>query len=315
MPLDAESEAILAARRLADIPAVATQTVNQVRASRKSWRQSTHVPTQQVHEVVDLQVPTDDGTVGVRTYRPNTTTGLPVIVYLHGGGWVIGDLDHSDALCRLLCLEAAALIVNVEYRLAPEHKYPAAAEDCFAVVCWLGEHASQLRADARRMAVAGSSAGGNLAAATTLMSRDRGGPELSAQLLVCPVMDSSCVSPSFVEFADGYIVSAEDMRWYWQQYLEREVQASEPYACPLRADDLSGLPDALVITAECDPVRDDGERYATRLRSAGVAVRHTRYPGTLHGFFAMPGANAKGTLAVREAAAWLRDALHEDGPA
>jgi acetyl esterase len=249
------------------------------------------------------------GAIPVRVYRPDAGAGRPAIVYFHGGGWVIGDLDHSDGLCRSLCREAGMVVVNVDYRLAPEHRFPAAAEDCYATLCWTAENAASLGVDATRLAVAGASAGGNLAAAAALMARDRGGPALGAELLVYPVLDAACDLPSYVEFADGYVVSTEDMRWYWRQYLSEPADAADAYACPLRAADLSGLPQTLVITAEYDCVRDDGERYAERLAEFGVPVRLIRMPGTLHGFFNMPGVNRKATEAVTEAARFLCAAL------
>jgi acetyl esterase len=312
MPLDAYSEALLAARRKAAITSVAGQTVEEVRASRAAWRNQTEGATIEVNETRDLLVPADGWSIPVRIYRPSPANDLPVIAYFHGGGWVIGDLDHSDLLCRWLCRDSGCVVVNVDYRLAPEHKYPAAAEDAYSTVTWLGQHAGTIGGDPYRLAVAGASAGGNLAAVAALMARDRGGPPLRAQLLVYPVTDEACDSPSFRELADGYIVSTEDMRWYWQQYLERPDQGREPYASPLRAETLAGLPPTLVITAEYDCVRDDGERYAQRLIAAGVEARLARYTGTLHGFFATPGTNDAGARAVAEGAAFLRDHLFRD---
>ncbi len=305
MPLDAESLAVLRDRRNAAVPGVAAQSLAEVRASREAWRSKSADPPAPVHSVAD----THAGTVPVRLYRPDARTSLPALVYFHGGGWVLGDLEHSDGICRHLCAEIGCIVVNVDYRLAPEHRYPAAAEDSFSALKWIHDEAANLGVDARRLGIAGSSAGGNLAAVCALMARDRGGPACQAQLLVYPVLDQACAFPSFTEFGDGYIVSTTDMRWYWEQYLAEPSQGAEPYASPLRAPDLSGLPPALVITAECDPVRDDGEAYAERLRADGVPVRLTRYPGTLHGFFANPGTLPKARLAVTEAAGFLRDAL------
>jgi acetyl esterase/lipase len=309
MPLDQESEALLAARRKTEIESTASRNVAEIRASRKGWQTSLPVLAAPVYRLADLDVPVAGGTIKARLYWPSQAHRLPVVLYFHGGGWVLGDLEHSDALCRALCISTGAVVVNVDYRLAPEHKYPVAAEDCYAALGWVVREARCLDIDPARLAVAGASAGGNLAAAVTLMSRDRAGPPLRAQLLVYPCLDDVCDAPSYREFAEGFIVSTEDMRWYWRQYLRRAADAAEPYACPLLAADLSRLPPALVITAECDPIRDDGEAYAERLRAAGVAVSASRYPGTLHGFFAMPGALAKADAAIAEAAAFLRRAL------
>jgi acetyl esterase len=311
MPLDAQSEEILAARRKAGMRGVAGQTEAEVRASRDAWRAHSEGARVEVHATVDLQAAGPYGAIPIRLYRPDAGDGRAMAIFFHGGGWVIGDLDHSDALCRWLCRESGCIVANVDYRLAPEHKYPAAAEDAYAALVWLHANAAANCADAGRLAVVGSSAGGNLAAVAALMARDRGGPRLCAQVLVYPVTDQGCDSPSYVEFADGYVVSSEDMRWYWRQYLADPSQANDAYASPLRARELCGLPPALVITAEYDCVRDDGERYAERLRAAGVEARVSRYRGTLHGFFAMPGVNDQGTRAVAEAAAYLR---HVFGP-
>lgn len=255
-------------------------------------------------------IPGAAGEIKARVYAPaGEAAGLPMILYLHGGGWVLGDLDHSDALCRRLALETGYVVANVDYRLAPEHRYPTAAEDSFAAFSWVVREADALGVDPGRIAVAGASAGGNLAAAVALMARDRGGVQPAAQLLAYPVLDDACDSGSFRDFGEGYIVNTDDMRWYWTQYLARPEDAAQAYACPLKADDLAGLPPALVITAECDPIRDDGERYAERLSAAGVRATVSRYPGALHGFFAMPGVLSKGTQAVLEASDFLKRRL------
>jgi len=306
---DAESQALLDARRAAGIPPVRQQTLAEVRGSRKEWRLATPVAKSPVRTVFERSVPVRGGEIPLRFYRNGGSSHGPAVIYHHGGGWVLGDLDHSDALCRRLAVETGYLVANVDYRLAPEHRYPTAAEDSFAAFAWVAREADALGIDPRRIAVAGASAGGNLAAAVTLMARDRGEVQPAAQLLAYPVLDDACDSASFRYFAEGYIVEADDMRWYWRQYLSRPENAAEAYACPLKADDLCGLPPALVITAECDPIRDDGERYAERLIAAGVPVTMSRYPGALHGFFAMPGVLTKGTEAVLEASDFLRRRL------
>jgi acetyl esterase len=303
--LDPDSAALLAARRKAAIPPVAQQTLAEVRGSRKEWRVATPAPKLAVDAVWQEQVAVEGGHIGVRLYRTRGEARRPAVMYLHGGGWVLGDLEHSDALCRHLAVGTGFVVINVDYRLAPEHRYPTAAKDSFAAFRWAIERAGLLGIDPGRIAVAGGSAGGNLAAAVTLMARDAGEPRPAAQLLAYPCLEDACSSPSYAEFGEGHIVATEDMRWYWRQYLEHDGQGAEPLACPLKAKDLSGLPPALIITAECDPIRDDGERYAARLREAGVPVILSRYPGTLHGFFALPGAFAKGTAAVAEASQFL----------
>jgi acetyl esterase len=308
MPLDAESAKLLAERRKIGVAPVSGQSVAEVRASRRAWREKTSGPAAPVHATQDVEVPTAAGAVPVRAYRPDERGGLPVIVFFHGGGWVLGDLGHSDLLCRWLCRESGCLVVNVDYRLAPEHPYPAAIDDAYAVLTWLFRGAAGLGVDPRQLAVAGASAGGNIAAAVAMIARDRGAPPLAAELLIYPCLDAACATASYAEFADGYIVSTEDMRWYWRQYVAAGKQ-TEPYAAPLHASDLAGLPPTLIITAEYDCVRDDGERYADRLKTAGVPVRLHRYEGTLHGFFSTPGTSGRGSEAVREAAGFLSGAL------
>ena len=312
MPLDAESIAILEARKKAALPDVTSLPIDEVRRSRDAWRVSNSAPPVAVFQTIDHSLEGPGGAIALRIYRPGQTERAPILLYLHGGGWVFGDLEQNDGLCRLLAVESGCVVVNVDYRLAPENRYPAAADDCYAVLCWAAQHAAEFGADPARIVIAGSSAGGNLAAAVTLMSRDRGGPRIAAQILVYPVLDDSCAFPSHAEFSKGHILSTDEMRWYWRQYLDGSGAAGEPYACPLKATDLSDLPRCLVITAECDPVRDDGEKYAARLAGAGVPVKLTRYPGTLHGFFAMAGILPKATAAVREASEFVQPLVSGD---
>jgi acetyl esterase len=314
MPLDHQSAALLAARREANLPATMALTIEELRATREAWRKRASVPPAAVHTVADHDISVAGGSIAVRIYRPTASSLHPAVLYFHGGGWVLGDLEHSDALCRALCIATGAVVANVNYRLAPEHKYPVAAEDCYAALRFVAQNAARLGIDAGRVAVAGSSAGGNLAAATALMSRDRGGPEIRAQLLIYPVLDAACAFPSYESFTEGYIISAEEMLWYWRQYLSDPNAANDAYACPLRAADLSRLPSTLVITAEYDPVRDDGEVYADQLQAFGVSARLSRYPGTLHGFFAMPRVLEKADAALAEAAAFLRSELQGPVP-
>jgi acetyl esterase len=201
------------------------------------------------------------------------------------------------------------VVASVDYRRAPEHKYPVAAEDAFAATRWIAAHAAHLGLEARRLAVGGDSAGGNLAAAVTLMARERGGPPLGFQLLVYPVTCHGFDTPSYRECADGYLLTRDGMRWFWGHYLGRAEEGGQPHASPLLAPDLAGLPPALVITAEYDPLRDEGEAYAARLREAGVSVTLTRYPGMIHGFFRMLNFVDQARAARDESAAALRKAL------
>ena len=295
---------LLEARTRAGIAPVESRSVAEIRAAREAWRLTVAPNPIYLPHIDDLSIPVAGGSVALRVYRP--APGLrPVVVYFHGGGWVLGDLEHSDAFCRRLCRETGCAVVNVDYRLAPEHRFPTPAEDCLAAFDWIAAGGDAML-DPGRIAVAGSSAGGNLAASVSLICRERGGQAPVAQFLAYPVLDPACDAPSFVDYADGFIVSTEDMRWYWRQYLATPDDAASIFACPLRAEDLAGLPSTLVITAGCDPVRDDGERFARRLAEARVPAELSRYEGVLHGFLAMEGTIAKAEPALAEAAAFLR---------
>jgi len=263
-----------------------------------------------VAKVENRTVPGPRGEIPVRIYTPEGRAPFPVLVYFHGGGWVIGNLDTHDPLCRHLANAAGCVVVSVDYRLAPEHPYPAAAEDAYAATRWTAANAVALGTDAARLAVGGDSAGGNLAAVVALMARDRGGPPLVFQLLVYPVTDTPASDhPSYRENADGYFLTRDMMHWFWSHYCGRDVDVADAYLCPLRARDLGRVAPALVITAEFDPLRDEGEAYAGRLREAGVPVRLRRYPGMIHGFFGMGALLTKAREATRDAADALRAAF------
>jgi acetyl esterase len=225
----------------------------------------------------DRTVPVRDGErIGVRVYRPSGEGPCPLVVNLHGGGWVIGSLAMAESLCSRLAAGLGAVVVSVDYRLAPEHRFPTAAHDSYDATVWARDHAAELAADGSRLAVVDDSAGGNLAAAVALLARDGGGPAIAAQALLYPPLDLTLSSPSMVENADAPMLTRADMRAYRDHYLGPHGDPEDPLASPLFAEDLSGLPPALVQTAEFDPLRDDGARYADRLTAAGVPVRYTR---------------------------------------
>jgi acetyl esterase len=234
----------------------------------------------------------------VRVYRPAATRPLPVLVYLHGGGWALGDLDMQDDTCRRLAAGASCVVVSVDYRLAPEHRFPAALDDAYNVLAWSRTHAREIGGAPGRLAVAGGSAGGNLAAAAALGARDAGDPSLELQVLIYPALDSSMTEPSYTENATGYMLSRDMMTWFWGQYVPEPAEARNPLASPSFAADLSGLPPALVETAEFDPLRDEGERYARRLAAAGVDVELNRHNGLIHGYLGMFDASGAARLAV-----------------
>lgn len=242
-----------------------------------------------VHEVTDRTIPGPGGEIPVRVYRPSADSGLPALVWYHGGGWVIGNLDGSDATCRSLANQAGCVVVSVDYRLAPEHRFPAAADDAYAAAQWVAEHGAEIGADGRRIAVGGDSAGGNLAAAVALMARDRGGPNIVQQSLIYPVTDHAYGTRSYSDNGDGYLLTKDMMVWFWDHYLGPDGDGANPHASPARASSLANLPPALVITAEFDPLRDEGEAFAKALEAAGVPVSAKRYDGMIHGFYGMAG--------------------------
>jgi acetyl esterase/lipase len=267
-------------------------------------------------DVEDTVVPGGPtGEVAVRIVRPQGASGaLPVILHLHGGGWVVGNRHTHDRLVRELATGAGAAVVFPEYSLSPEARYPVAIEESHAVLGWVGEHGNRRRLDPSRIAIAGDSAGGTLCASLTLLARRRSGPRVAAQVLFYPVTDAGFDTGSYREFATGYHLRRDVMQWYWDQYTVSDAQRAEITASPLRAslDDLAGLPPALVITAEADVLRDEGEAYANRLRQAGVPVVATRYQGTIHGFVmfnALRRTNAA-QAAIDQAVSFLRRALH-----
>ncbi|PGV52311.1 esterase [Bacillus sp. AFS037270] len=231
------------------------------------------------------------------------------MVYYHGGGWVIGNLDTVEVPCRMLANRSSCVVVSVDYRLAPEHKFPAAADDSYAAAKWVVENAAFIQVDPNRIAVGGDSAGGNLAAVVAKMARDKKEIRLAYQMLIYPVTNHSYATESYTENADGYLLTKDSMIWFWNHYLRNEEDGKNPYASPLQANDLSGLPPALVLTGEFDPLRDEGEAYAERLREAGVQVEETRYDGMIHGYFWMPGALEQGKKAIEQAASALKQAF------
>ena len=264
---------------------------------------------ERVAKVEDRSFPGPAAELPLRIYTPDGRGPFPVLVYFHGGGWVIGSLETHDGLCRHLANAAGAVVVSVDYRLAPEHPFSASGEDAYAATRWVAANAAVIGGDAKRIAVGGDSAGGNLAAVVSLMARDRGGPPLVFQLLVYPVTDApSANTASYRENAEGYFLTAKMMHWFWDHYCGKNPDLSDPYLCPLRAKDLKRLPPALVVTAEFDPLRDEGEAYAVRLREAGVPTVAKRWEGHIHGSMMFTAVSASARQYRKEITAALRDA-------
>jgi len=308
MPLDPNVKALLDQMAALNMPPFSSLSADQARAMFKATRTPVEA-LEPVDRIDDRTIPGPLGAIPVRVYAPASSEPLPLLVYYHGGGWVIGDLDTHDGLCRKIANRANCVVVSVDYRLAPEHRFPAAAEDGYAAAAYIHAHTAEFSGDPERIAVGGDSAGGNVAAVTSLMARDRGGPPLAYQVLFYPVTNYSFETASYRDNAEGYFLTADSMRWFWGHYLGTDGDGADPYASPLNAQSLAGLPPALVITAEFDPLRDEGDAYAARLREAGVAVKHSPYPGMVHGFVGMHDLIAQGRAAIDECAAALREAF------
>jgi acetyl esterase len=309
MPLDPQVEAMRARRAEAGVAPLYTLSLAQARAADLASIVDAAGDPEPVAEVVDRQFPGPGGDLPIRVYRPGRAGPTPALLYFFGGGWTLGTIDTADAICRSLTNTVGCTTISVGYRLAPEHRFPAAVEDCYAAACWVAGHAAELDIDPGRLAVGGDSAGGNLAAAVTLLARDGGGPALAHQLLVYPNTDYLSDTASLRENTDPLLFNRTSVDWYWGHYLRTAADGAHPLASPLRATDLSGLPPATVLTAEYDPLRDQGEQYAAALRAAGVPVELTRYAGMVHGFFAMSGVLDTATRAIAQAAARLRAAF------
>ncbi|MGH3967575.1 MAG: alpha/beta hydrolase [Mycobacterium sp.] len=268
--------------------------------SRTQMRQLTDFSGPQIHvAVADVAIPGPAGDIGARHYRPACAEPAPLLVFFHGGGWVIGDLDTHDQLCRLICRDADVHVLSIDYRLAPEHPAPAAVDDAYAAFLWAHEHAAELGAIPGRVAVGGDSAGGNLAAVVSQLARDDDGPVPVLQWLLYPRTDFTALTRSLSLFATGFLLTKHDIDWFTTQYLGGSgVQAADPRVSPLLAGSLSGLPPALITTAGFDPLRDEGERYATALSAAGNAVDLRCFGSLTHGFaslFPLGGGSATAT--------------------
>lgn len=297
--LDPKLQAALAA---APTPDYASMTLADVRANSDQRFKAAPRLNEKIAKVEDRKA----GAVPLRVYTPEGSGPFPVLLYLHGGGWVVGSLDSHDDLCRSLCKRAGALVASVDYRLAPEERFPSGLQDASNALRWLAANAASLKGDPARLAVGGDSAGANLAAALALRTRDRGGPAIRYQLLIYPVAVRDFETPSYRRFATGYGLTRANMMWFWDQYLATPEDALDPYAAPLQAEDLSGLPPAFVASAEFDVLRDEGEAYAAKLAAAGVDVRCVRYLGMNHGFARMAAAFPAASKALDDMAAALR---------
>ncbi len=317
MALDAQTKAILDAAEEAGAPALHELGVDGARAALREMTFQLDAPKTEVARREERTIPGPAGEIPVRLYwpeAPDKTAPKPVLLLFHGGGWTIGDMDTHENVCRYYCAHGDLIVLNVGYRLAPEHKFPAGVEDCFAAVTWASEHAAEIGGDARRIAVTGDSAGGNLSAVVCQMAKARGGPEIAFQALIYPATDMRASAydtyPSRTAFSEGYFLTRGDMDWLADMYFNSAADAEDPRVSPMLTEDLSGLPPALVVTAGFDPLRDEGKAYADRLAAAGVAVEYKCFDTTIHGFFSFSGALDAGKKGLALTTDRLRQALH-----
>ena len=308
--LDPDSAAVYKAFQEAGRPPYETLTPAEARAFYLQGRVVTNPEPPELKSVAPLSIPSPAGDIPARLYTPvqlRQADGLaPCLVFFHGGGWVIGDLDSHDVVCRKLAHEAELIVISVDYRLAPEHKFPAAVEDAIEATQWIAANARQLGIDASRLMVGGDSAGGNLAAVVALSARDGQGPAIAGQVLIYPATDFTMTHPSHREPETSILLTHTVIRWFRDHYFNSLADGEDWRASPARAKTLAGLPAAYVLTAGADPLRDEGHEYAERLKAAGVAVTFKTYPGQFHGFFTMGKLLRQANVAVSEIAGWLR---------
>ncbi|NQV23872.1 MAG: alpha/beta hydrolase [Rhodopirellula sp.] len=308
MPLDPQAKAFL--EQPQPIPPFPRDvaSINEIR------QQTTRLEgdPEPVAKVEDRLIPVVENGVEipVRIYWPGSSAGSKspraALVFFHGGGWVLGNLDAYDHLCHALANAGDCVVVSVDYRLAPEHRFPAAADDCYAATVWTAQHAEELGIDPRRIAVGGDSAGGNLAAVVSLMDRDRRTSHVAYQVLIYPITDSNLETPSYIENGEGYFLTTERMAWFWDLYLNDPSESVNPYAAPLQAESLAGLPPAYVMTAEFDPLLSEGDAYADRLEAADVTVERELYDGQIHGFLRRIDLYDRATVAINRIGQLLR---------
>jgi len=311
--LDPDAAAVYKAFLDAGRPPYETLTPPQARADYLAARPATNPEPPELQSVAPLSIPAPHGAIPARVYRPmklRDRDGLaPCLVFFHGGCFVIGDLDSHDVVCRKLAHEGELVVISVDYRLAPEHKFPAAFDDAITATAWISDNASTLGIDAARLCVGGDSAGGNLAAVVSLLARDAGTPAIAFQLLIYPASDQRCATPSHERNAQGYLLTRDAIKYFRGHYLPAERDWLDWRASPLLAQSHAGLPPALVITAGYDPLRDEGSAYADKLRAAGVKVAYREYADMVHGFLLFGGVLDSANAAVAECAAALRGAF------
>ena len=308
--LDPDAAAVFKAFQEAGRPPFESVSPSQARELYRAGRLPTNPEPPELKSVTELSIPAPHGLIPARIYTPKTlrqTGGLaPCLVFLHGGGWVIGDLDSHDVVCRKLADAGELIVISVDYRLAPEHKFPAAVDDAIAATKWIADNSKTLGIDAERLSVGGDSAGGNLAAVVAIAARDGDGPAISGQVLIYPATDASRTHPSHSEPETSILLTHSVTRYFYDSYLNSAADVHDWRASPARASTLIGLPPAYVLTAGADPLRDEGDEYAHRLKEAGVPVTYRHFPGQFHGFFTMGKLLQQANVAASEIGDWLK---------
>ncbi len=310
MTLDPQAKAFLEAMASSGAPPLSTLNVEQAREMFRGMA-AFGGEIEDVKKVEDHLIHVEDGEFKVRLYTPNGTGPFPIFVYFHGGGYVVGDIDLVDRLCRSITNRAETIVISVDYRLAPEHKYPVAVNDGYAAIKWAYNNATSFNGDPARMAVGGDSAGGSLAAILSLKAKNDNGPKLTAQVLIYPMTDFACESQSFDENGTDYNITTSDIRWFNSHYLSSDADIEDEYLSPLRSNNLADLPPALIITAQYDPLRDDGARYAEKLKENGNVVEYKCYEGMIHGFAWFAGVLDQGKSLISQVSQYLKQAFEQ----
>ena len=304
MPLDPQARAVLEKRKSSGYPALNAESPLELK--RESFNLTWREAGPEVHSVINRMIPGPDGDIPIRIYVPKSGGPFPALILFHGGGFVFGNIDTYDGNARRLAMGVGCIVISVGYRLAPEHKFPSAVEDSYSVTNWVFGNADKINVDKKKIAVGGDSAGANLATVVALMARDKDGPTLCLQVLVCPATDRNFPSANF----DESEIPKGNKDWWWNEYLRDESDASHPYACPMQAESFDRLPEALVITSEFDELRDEGEAYAERLKQAGIATTCTRYTGMFHVFHMYPDSIEAARLALNQQCSALKNAFN-----
>jgi acetyl esterase len=315
--LDPDAAAVFKAFQEAGRPAYETLSPDEAREFYLAGRVVTNPEPPELQSVQPLAIPAPHGSIPARVYTPKTLRKAggvaPCLVFFHGGGWVIGDLESHDVVCRKLADEGQLIVISVDYRLAPEHKFPAAVDDAIAATQWIADNAASLGVDTSRLTVGGDSAGGNLATVVAIAARDGNGPAISGQVLIYPAVDFAMTHPSHSEPETSILLTHSVIKWFCDHYLNSAADVHDWRASPARAKTLIGLPPAYVLTAGADPLRDEGDEYARSLKEAGVPVTCRHFPGQFHGFFTMGKLLQQANVAATEIGGWLK-ALNSDNP-